>query len=57
MGTFAVAYFNIKTWLKEASNRVEVVAFVNDAVTMIPGESEMFQGQGLFSSGAGNDHR
>ena len=32
MGTFAVAYFNIKTWLKEASNRVEVVAFVKDAV-------------------------
>jgi cell division transport system permease protein len=31
MGAFAVAYLNIKIWLKEASNRVEVVAFIKDA--------------------------
>ena len=33
MGSFAVAYLNIKTWLKQASNRVEVVVFIKDAVT------------------------
>jgi cell division transport system permease protein len=33
MGAFAVAYFNIKIWLKQASNRVEVVAFIKDEVT------------------------
>jgi Cell division protein len=33
LGVFAVTYFNIKTWLGEASNRVEVVAFIKDAET------------------------
>jgi cell division transport system permease protein len=33
LGTIAIAFLNIKTWLKSASNRVEAVAFIGDSMT------------------------
>jgi cell division transport system permease protein len=32
LGVIAVTYLNVRLWLKDASNRVEVVVFVNDSV-------------------------
>jgi cell division transport system permease protein len=32
LGCIAVTYLNVRVWLKEASNRVEAVAFISDSV-------------------------
>ncbi len=31
LGGITIAYLNVRAWLKEAANRVEVVAFINDS--------------------------